>query len=305
VGVYNPSASNAAALLQAQIAALGKDISAIKRTLPAADRAADHVPSCVHKPCLRALKAETRAPGLRGEIALLRVRRAALRGLLLPATRRKLTSRNADVISRELRARARRLARATARAGRKALRAILRRARPVLRKDHSRRTRLFAKQMRRLLAQLGKAVHSGRLPAGFAAFPDGTKPPRHVPVRSFPPRSPGPTALPSPPAPAPTPMPDTRADTTLTVKCPSGVVSPKPIDISGNLSPAVTGATIHVSYSAPKAGPTTHDATTDVNGDYHDSSGPTAQETYTVRASWDGDGAHKPASSAACTVNVG
>jgi hypothetical protein len=304
VGVFTPSASNAAALLKAQVATLGKDISAIKRTLPAADRAADHVPSCVHKPCLRALKAETRAPGLRGEIALLRARRAALRGLLLAATRRKLASRNADVISRELRARSRRLARATARAGRKALRAILRHARPVLRKDHSRRTRLFAKQMRKLLAQLGKAVRGGPLPAGFAAFPDGIKPPRHVPVRSFPPRSPGAPALPSPPAPAPTPAPDTRADTTLTLNCPSAsVVAPQPVEISGNLAPAVAGATVHVSYTAKAQ--TNHDATTDVNGDYKDASGPTTPGTYTVRASWDGDGGHKPASAPACTANVG
>ncbi len=122
-------------------------------------------------------------------------------------------------------------------------------------------------------------------------------------MRSFPPRPPGPPALPSPVA-APAPAPDTRVDTTLTLTSPS-VISPKPLEISGNLSPNVVGATIHVSYSSPKAGTTRHDTSTDVNGDYKDALSPTTADTYTVQASWDGDGAHKAASSPTCTVKVG
>lgn len=304
VGVYHPTVASivAAAALHAQVTTLGHDIKALQRRLPAAVKAARHAPPCVRTPCLGTLKAETRLPGLRGEIAMLRLRRAGLIGLLSPATMRKLGRLNAGALARNLAARNRRLALAMARAGRKALRAMLRNARAVLRHDRSRGTRRLAKLLRARLAQLRRAVRSGKLPAGFAGLPDGTKPPRRAGVRAFPPRQPGAPALPSPVA--PTPAPDTRADTTLSLSCPS-VVAPKPLEVSGNLSPTVAGATVHVSYSSPKTGTTKHDTTTDVNGDYHDALAPTTADNYTVQASWDGDGAHKPASAPGCAVIVG
>ena len=200
-------------------------------------------------------------------------------------------------MSRDAAARSRALSRATGRAGQKMLRAILSAARPVLRRDHSATTRRFARQMRTELAQLGRAARGGKLPAGFAALPTGAPAPTSGPMRPFAPPPPAPDPGPAPPA-------DGRADTKLTLSCPASVTYPKPIDISGNLAPAVPGATIHVTYSAPKSGTTTHDVNGDLNGNYHDSLAATSSETYTVQASWDGDGAHKGAAAPACTVNV-
>ncbi len=310
-GPFQPvlGAGFVAAALRVQIHGLSKDISALNGRLPAAARAVRHAPPCLHVPCLRTLAAETRAPGLRGEIALVGLQRASLRGLLVPATRQRLGSESPNALSVDLTARSRTLSRAVARSGRSMLREILRGAAPVLRRDHSRTTRRFARQMRAELAQLGRAVHGGPLPPSFAAFVDLAGPPKHVPARSFPPYVPGFPAAPSPApnptaTPSPTPTPDNRTATQLTLSCPSSSSGAKPVDISGNLSPTVAGATIHLSYSAPKAGQSTRNVTTDANGDYHDSFTPTSSETYTIQASWDGDSGHKPASSPACSVNV-
>jgi hypothetical protein len=158
----------------------------------------------------------------------------------------------------------------------------------LLRRDHS----FFAKRIGALLRSDLNNARRGVLTADL--FSNGTPAGtvlRRVARRTF-----------QPPAPFPGIFTPARA---LTLSCPAAATVKGSLDVSGQLSPAVTGAPITLTYSLSGGSETvTHTATTSAAGTYADSAPADAIGNWTVRASWAGDAFYSAATSPVCTVNV-
>jgi WD40 repeat protein len=92
--------------------------------------------------------------------------------------------------------------------------------------------------------------------------------------------------------------------TTITLACPQAATVNGPLEVSGTLTPGFAGAPIQVTYTPPSGPSVTDTVSTDVSGNYSDSTAATQTGTWTIQAFFPGDGQHAPATSSRCTTNV-
>jgi hypothetical protein len=76
------------------------------------------------------------------------------------------------------------------------------------------------------------------------------------------------------------------------------------ITVTGSISPAITGANIQVTYTAPDGSQTTHQVAVNTDGTYQDTFQASMTGTWTVIASWQGNSNYSPASSTPVTVTI-
>jgi hypothetical protein len=291
-----------AALMRGDALVLGKKIKGLTAKLSGAQEAAAHPPRCVREPCLPTLKTLTRPPGLQFQITIYRVRLKALKELDTKSEQQKLSSESVGKLIKDKEAREARERRKTLNAALSATEGVLAGARPVFRLDHSKLTARFEHEMSKTLARFRKAAgrgHVHQLPDQLTLTPSTFQLARKVPV------------LPVGSVPTPTPIPSPApvfvnplADSTLTIgSCPASVAAGKPIEVAGNLVPAVNQSQVKLTFSHPGAPTGEIVVTTDANGAWAGKFEPDpAFQTgvWTTQASFAGDASRKPASSQAC-----
>jgi hypothetical protein len=139
-----------------------------------------------------------------------------------------------------------------------------------------------------------KALKKGSkgLPSSLTLSPYAVKAPRRVKV------------IPPPP-PVKLPTVGVRTITTLTLDCPVGVASPKPFEVSGNLTPGQAASAVKVSFTFGAAAPAFVTATTDADGKWSAKYTPTASDkgAWTVSASYGGDSSRAASTSAPCKID--
>jgi hypothetical protein len=291
----------AASLARSEAGAYGRQIKGLKTKLDGALKLAAHPPRCVKAPCFALLKALTRPPGLQLQITLDRIRMKALQGLDSVGEQREMELEPVGqlVAGKEKRESSDR--HKTVSAALKAVQKILKAARPVLRIDHSKPIHRFRRDMSKAAGAFRKASHGGPLPPSLTLSPSTFKLPRRVPPL---PRGSVPT-----PFQLPTPtFIDKRADSTLTVSCPANVAPGKPIEVSGQLLPAVDQTEVKVSFTHPGFPSGEPVAKTDASGAWAAKFEPDPvlqTGVWTVQASFAGDGSRKPATSPACSTTYG
>jgi hypothetical protein len=292
-----------AALTRSRVRAAGGAIAELRVDLRTALRRAADPPACKATPCLGALERRTAPAGLRTEIALAKIARAAAkRADTVKELRRweKRGDRRAIKLADRIE---KRLGKAAARAVATGARRVLKAARPVFRRDKSAETRAFRRTIAAQLARMRKAARTGRPPASLTLDDAVLERITKVPLPPAPP-TPTPTPNPTPtPTPSPTPTPDPRETATLSITC-SYNANLGRIVAGGTLTPPHPGTTLDVTFSRP---PTLQTIQTQI--------GPKGEWTesldvanfpgdWTAQATWDGDADTKPATSAPCLVTV-
>jgi hypothetical protein len=108
-----------------------------------------------------------------------------------------------------------------------------------------------------------------------------------------------------PPRPVIDPMVAPPSDQTITLTCPSSARAGESYQISGALSPVVSGAPISITYSSSDAGvaPVTHNVSTNSDGTFTDTAPGAPAGTETITARYEGDSTHGAAEQS-CTVQV-
>jgi len=85
---------------------------------------------------------------------------------------------------------------------------------------------------------------------------------------------------------------------------PSTVIIGGSVTVSGAVSPAVSGATVTLTYTKPDGSTFTRSVTTSSSGTYSDTYTPDQLGTYSVQASWDGNSDYKGAASGKASFTV-
>lgn len=102
-------------------------------------------------------------------------------------------------------------------------------------------------------------------------------------------------------------VPVTVTKISTTISCsvsPSEVTEGGSVTVSGSISPAVSGATVTLTYKKPDATTFTRTATTGSGVSYSDTYKPDATGSWSVSASWAGDSTHEGASSLSIPFTV-
>lgn len=118
--------------------------------------------------------------------------------------------------------------------------------------------------------------------------------------------TPTPTATATPtPTPTPTPAP-TPAPSQLTLACPGQLQLGQTITVSGALSPGAAGNAVVVRFVQPSGAQTSTTITTDAGGNYQaqQATDRNSPGTWSIQATFAGDGAVQPAQSPECTTAI-
>jgi hypothetical protein len=305
------TSAQAAAIAREQVGAASRIIRNLQVDLRSARRAAATLPRCVRRPCLAALEEAMSPAAIQAEIQLAKIVRNSVDDVDTAAeqdARKKLTL--AQLISR-LKAKEKANRTKAAKVSANGIRKALKAAKPVFGRDKSRATRRLRSLLNKRMAAFKRAAKRSSAPAGVVLDQAIVDRLRRVSTRTFPDPQPTPTPTPTPsptptPTPTPTATPDPRGDSTLTIDvCPGQVVSGKPIDVEGTLTPANPGTEVTVTFTKPPLAPVVRQTKTDAGGKWTSSHtpGPNDVGEWSVKATWPGDADDKPSESAVCTVN--
>ena len=243
------------------------------KQLPGAIRVSHNPPSCRDKPCFSSLLALVKPDVLRGQIAIDKTISKQLAFLKSKKQFNKLGNPLGRKFANKLKSIRRAIRKAIAKYSAQTLANLLKDGKPIFKKDKS--PDMMA--LKRVWIQLEGPFKKGRIPSGFVlpfARLDARK---HAP--------PG----------------DLRRSSTLTLTCPANSNFGDPVPVSGTLTPARNGTTVHITYSQPGTTPTTHTVTTDAFGNYSDTFTPDLAQAVTSQASFSGDPERKPSQSSPCT----
>ncbi|HEU4907145.1 MAG TPA: Ig-like domain-containing protein [Solirubrobacterales bacterium] len=286
------------------VRAASGQIGELRRRLKEAVGRAKEPPPCFRNSCTKALRVRVRPATLAFELRLARIQRAAAAPFDSAREQRRLarlgTAKLRRVQARRL-AKTRRQVVGVAIAG---VSATLRAARPVLRRDSSRYAKRIRGALAGALARFRRAKRNGAkaLPASLALSPPATRWPRRAPRD---PRTPPPAPI-SPPAlvPVSPPTEEPRKSTLTIDQCPAEVVTPKPIEVAGSLSPAAAGSPVAVTFDYPKDDPVTKTVTTGADGSWSadHTPNPNYVGTWTVTAHFAGDATRLPATAPTCAT---
>ena len=96
-----------------------------------------------------------------------------------------------------------------------------------------------------------------------------------------------------------------KTPTTITCSVSSSEVTVgSSVTVSGSISPAVSGATITLTYTKPDATPYVRTEVTESGGSYSDSYKPDVTGSWSVKVSWEGDATHVGATSSSTSFTV-
>jgi hypothetical protein len=285
-----------AAAARGEVLATSKRIKKLEKTLDVALEKAEDPPACDKEPCKAALKALTKPAGIKFEIKLARIQLKAADDYDTAGEQTKGAGKGVqDLLKADSKQEA---------AGRKqaihaavvGIREALNAARPVFRVDVSGFTKKFRLTLGKAASKYRKAEKNGAksLPGSLVL------PPQDPDLRKVPP------IPPVPPTPIPGPTIQPLAATTLTfTKCPAAVVSPKPIEVAGTLTPAQAGSEVKVSFAFGAGTPVFVVVKTDAagNGAASHTPGPNDIGTWNVNAAFGGDPTRLASSAPACPVD--
>lgn len=287
------SGAQAAALAQAQVRDLDRQVRRLGVQLTRANRASAVQLACTTPPCNEALRRATRPAALRTRIALLRMVRQTIDDQDTVAEQSKLGQLTIAQLARR-RSGIERLRRiAAARITGDGMRDTLTAGRRVFAQDRSRATRRLRTNLLRRLAATRRAQRQAGAVAGLALAPASLGTLRKTPPQVF-----------TDPEPLPPPPVDPRPASTLTLTCPA---SSKPGVIggfAGNLVPVIAGATVELRVTPPAGGENVHTVATAADGSFLTAIPMQAVGTWTVFARWTGNTNLRPDDSPPCQVAI-
>lgn len=288
------SATLRAAIARGEVRATSKRIAGLRKQLDVSLKKAEDPPAC-KKGCAATLKTVTRPAVLQFELATAQIHRRRVDDFDTAKEQEKLAGTSIKKLIEAEGAQQAKDTRATVKAALAGVEDAIGEARPYLTEPGGKQSTQgiliglskAAAKFRRALKGKGPA-----LPGSLSASPFASSLPRRVKfAASFPP----PADLP--------PAATVRTVSTLSISCPAGVASPKPIQVSGSLGPGQANSEIKVSF-AFGATTTVVTAQTDASGNWSASHTPGPNDTgnWSVSASFAGDSARAPASTQPCQV---
>jgi hypothetical protein len=289
------SASLRAAAARKEVRATSKRVKGLEKRLDVAIEKAEDPPTCAKDPCKKALKTLTRPAAIEFEVKLARIQLNAAAQYDAESEQAHLASIGIDKLFEAQDKQESRDRRKTIRAALTGVEDALDAARPVFKADKSKSTKKLHRTLAKAAARFRKASRKGTkgLPGGLLLQPAAFQLPKEgVPL-----------IPPTPQTPIPGPTLLDRTATSLTIaSCPANTASPKPIEVAGSMSPAQAGSEVRVTFSPPAGTPVVVVTTTDAAGAWSASHTPppNATGTWSVTASFAGDGKRLASSSAAC-----
>jgi len=285
-----------ARVVHQEVSAATKQIRGLQKSLKAALRKAKRPPACKRPPCRAALKTLTRPAAIKFEIQLVRIQR----GAVAPFDTKKEQSKYAALgFQKLLKGQAKRLAKERKKVVKVSLariREAMKAARPVFQADSSQFAKIARRDLAKALARFRRAKRKGSkvLPGSMVLLPAGAKLPRRVPRIPVPPETP-----------IPGPTLDERAISLLVFEeCPPAFGNPKPIEVSGKLTPAAANSEVRVTFIHAGHEPVVQTVKTDASGGWAASYNPGASNTGTwnVKAEFAGDATRRASTADACQV---
>lgn len=282
-----------AAIARGEVLATRRRIGGLSKSLQGALRKAKDPPACAAKTCEAALKAVTRPAVLQFEIDTARIHQRTVDDFDTSKEQSKLAGVSLKKLLAAQQARAASDRKKTVKAALKGVEAAIGEIRPYLKGPGSNETQGILIGLNKAATRFRKAMKKGaRFPALLVSSPFSAKAPRRVPVvRSFPP-------------PTPSPKASLLTVSTTSIACPELVASPKPISVSGAVTPGQAGTEVKVSFQYGNGAPNVVSVQTDADGSWKASFTPSPNDTgaWTVSASFAGDGTRTASSSSACQV---
>jgi hypothetical protein len=265
------------------VTATSKRIKGLQARLGVALDKAEDPPRCVKDPCKKALKALTRPVTLEFEIKLAKIQLNAAAQYDTAAEQAQSVDAGFGKVLEAQEKQETRDRKKAIRAALTGIKEALEAAAPVFKEDSSKSTSKLRRALRKAAARYRKAAKKGslKLPPSLRLQPPAFNLPDEVP------------RIPSPPeTPFPGPTVVERSATALTISsCPGNVVSPKPIEVAGTLTPAQAGSDVKVAFSHPVAGTVVVVARTDAAGNWSAAHTPGDNQTgvWSVDATFGGD----------------
>jgi hypothetical protein len=284
-----------AAAARGEVAATAKRIKGLQKRLDLAIEKAEDPPKCLKDPCKQALKTLTRPAAIEFEIKMAKIQLNAAAQYDTSAEQAQLAAGGLDKLIAAQKKREANDRKKATRAAITGIKEALAAGAPVFKADSSKATSKLRRALRRAGARFRKAAKKGSttLPQTMILQPGAFNLPDEVP------------RIPSPPeTPFPGPSVVERSVTALTISCPANVVSGKPIEVAGTLSPAQAGSDVKVAFSHPAAGTVVVVAKTDAAGKWSAAHTPGVKQTgvWSVDASFGGDLKRLASSAPTCQI---